>query len=206
MGLLRNGIYGMGVGLAGILGGGKRVQPSPVSFARSYGSRYVSMPVGYYDKALVLPLSYGGICMRAPGTGSASADIKAEAKPSAILAGSAEVAAHVTGLKNSPATLVGVGSIVAPIKGKTALACEVQIGSRPSAEDVAWAVLDTSLVETGLTVRQALKLMTAVMAGKISGADAATVRIRSAVADDKERITATVDGDGNRTAITVDLS
>lgn len=49
-------------------------------------------------------------------------------------------------------------------------------------------------------------MMAAAMAGKISGADTSTVRIRSAVADDKERITAAVDGDGNRTAITVDLT
>lgn len=71
---------------------------------------------------------------------------------------------------------------------------------------MAWSVLDTSLIEPGLTVRQALRLMAAALAGKVSGADTETVRIRSAVSDAKERITATVDGDGNRTAITVDLS
>ena len=49
-------------------------------------------------------------------------------------------------------------------------------------------------------------LMAAALAGKIDGADGSTIRIRSAVADDKERIVAAVDGDGNRTAITVDLS
>lgn len=206
MGLIRNGIYGMGVGLNGGLGGGKRMQPSPVSFARTYHSKFVSMPAGYLERALILPLSYGGIGLRASGLGSASADIKATAAHSANLSGEAIVSGHVTGLKNSPATLAGSGGITAHIKGKTRIACDVQIGSRPSAEDVAWSVLDTSLIEPGLTVRQALRLMAAALAGKVSGADTETVRIRSAVSDAKERITATVDGDGNRTAITVDLS
>lgn len=205
MGLISNGIHGMNC-LAGFMGSKKKPPQTAVSFARTYHSRFVAMPVGYYDKALILPLSYGGICLRALGAGTAAADIKAQARAAAPLAGASSVAAHVTGLKNSPVTMAGVGSMVASIKGKTSIACAVQIGSRPSAEDVAWAVLDTSLVEAGLTVRQALKLMSAALAGKISGADTSTVHIRSAVADDKERITASVDGDGNRTAITVDLS
>lgn len=205
MGLINNGIHGMNC-LAGFMGSKKKPPQTAASFARTWHSRFVSLPVGYFDKALILPLAIGGIAMGVQGLGSAAADIKAIAAPAAALAGLATVTGHVTGLKNSPAALSGSGSIAAPIKGRTAIACSVQIGSRPSAEDVAWAVLDTSLVETGLTVRQALKLMTAAMAGKISGADTATVRIRSAVADDKERITAAVDGSGNRTGITVDLT
>lgn len=206
MGLLRNGIYGMGVGLAGALGGGKRLPPSPQSFARSYGSKFVSMPVGYYDRALILPLSYGGMAMFARGSSAVSAGLRGDGTPSASLGGSGQMSGALTGLKNSPCTMSGSGTMQAAIKGRSRMSLTVQIGARPSAEDIAWAVLDTSMVEAGLTVRQALKLMAAAMAGKISGAETSTVRIRSAVADDKERITAAVDGDGNRTAITVDLS
>jgi hypothetical protein len=70
------------------------------------------------------------------------------------------------------------------------------------------ALLDRAAgVETGLTPRQALRLATAALAGKISGAGTATVTIRNAVADSKDRITATVDPTtGNRTAITTDLT
>jgi hypothetical protein len=205
MGLIANGIHGMNC-LAGFMGSKKKPPQTAVSFARTWHNKFVSMPVGYYNKALILPLSIGGVAMYAGGAGALTAAIKAEGTPAATLSGTGAMSGHLTGLKNSPCTMSGTGTMSAAIKGKTRLSCVVQIGSKPSAEDIAWAVLDTSLVETGLTVRQALKLMAAAMAGTISGAETSTVRIRSAVADDKERITATVDGDGNRTAITVDIT
>lgn len=67
-------------------------------------------------------------------------------------------------------------------------------------------LLDGQDIEAGLTVRQALRLIGAALAGKISGASGTTVTIRNAVADTKDRIVATVDSDGNRTAITYDLT
>jgi hypothetical protein len=66
-------------------------------------------------------------------------------------------------------------------------------------------LLDTEIVETGLTLRQALRLVTAATAGKISGGGTSTVTIRNAVADGVDRLVATVDSSGNRTAITYDL-
>ena len=48
--------------------------------------------------------------------------------------------------------------------------------------------------------------MVAALAGKLSGAATTTIAIRNAVADSKQRITATVDADGNRSAITTDLT
>jgi hypothetical protein len=71
---------------------------------------------------------------------------------------------------------------------------------------LATSLLDANDVESGLTVRNALRLLAAAMAGEVSGAEGATITIRSAVADDKDRIVATVDSNGNRTAITYDLS
>lgn len=71
---------------------------------------------------------------------------------------------------------------------------------------IASGILDASNVESNLTVRQALKLIAAATAGKISGAGGSTITIRNAVADTDNRIVATVDGNGNRTAITYDLS
>jgi hypothetical protein len=66
-------------------------------------------------------------------------------------------------------------------------------------------LLDEEDIETGMTLRQALRLVTAATAGKISGGGTATITIRNAVADGADRIVATVDTDGNRTAITYDL-
>lgn len=62
------------------------------------------------------------------------------------------------------------------------------------------------VIEVGLTLKNALRLIAASAAGKLSGAATTQVKIRSTVADDKDRIDATVDSDGNRTNITYDLS
>jgi len=67
------------------------------------------------------------------------------------------------------------------------------------------AALDTANgVETGLSLRGALRLMAAVLFGKASGLATATAVFRNAVADAKSRVTATTDVDGNRTAVTTD--
>lgn len=56
-------------------------------------------------------------------------------------------------------------------------------------------------LETGYTVAQALKLIASASAGKVSGGGTATIVFRD-LADGADRITATVDTDGNRTAVT----
>ena len=72
---------------------------------------------------------------------------------------------------------------------------------------IASAILDEpDAIETGLTVREALRLILAATAGKVSGGATNTVTFRNASADSKNRIIATVDGDGNRTAIVYDVS
>lgn len=72
---------------------------------------------------------------------------------------------------------------------------------------VADAHLDrTDGIEVGLTPRQAHKVEAAGAAGKISGAETTTTVIRNAKADSKNRITATVDSNGNRSAVTLDLT
>ena len=60
-------------------------------------------------------------------------------------------------------------------------------------------------VETSLTLRQAIRLMVSASAGKLSGASTATITIRN-IGDSKNRIVATVDAYGNRSAITPDLT
>ena len=66
------------------------------------------------------------------------------------------------------------------------------------------ALLDeTNGVETSYTLRQSLRLILASVVAKLSGAATTTVTIRD-INDTKNRITATVDASGNRTAVTAD--
>lgn len=73
-----------------------------------------------------------------------------------------------------------------------------------SAAQVGDAVLD-EVVEGTTTMRQMLRLVTAVCVGKASGLGTGTVTFRD-LADSKPRITATVDADGNRLAVTLDAA
>ena len=64
------------------------------------------------------------------------------------------------------------------------------------------AILDDP-IEGALTFRQALRLFLSALAGKSSGGGTATLIFQD-YADAKARITATVDSNGNRTALTLD--
>ena len=82
---------------------------------------------------------------------------------------------------------------------------DVTTDGLPAVSDITSAILVLS-IETGLTFKDCLRLCTAAAAGKLSGAATTTIVIRNAAADDKDRITATVDASGNRSAITLDLT
>lgn len=74
-------------------------------------------------------------------------------------------------------------------------------------DSIADAHLDrTNAIETGLTPRQAARLGAAADAGKVAGMATSEVTIRNAVADSKVRVTATVDANGNRTAVSTDVT
>lgn len=97
---------------------------------------------------------------------------------------------------------------IAAIKAKTdnLPASPAATSDIPSAAANAAALLDSADgIETGLTPRGALRLIAAALAGKVSGAGGSTVTIRN-VGDTKNRIQATVDSDGNRSAVTTDAS
>jgi hypothetical protein len=95
---------------------------------------------------------------------------------------------------------------IAAIQAKTdnLPAAPAAAGDIPSADANADALLDRAAgVETNWTVRQALRVILAAVAGKLSGATTNTVTIKNP-ADSKSRIVATVDADGNRSAVTYD--
>lgn len=64
------------------------------------------------------------------------------------------------------------------------------------------AILDDTIGDSTLTVRQALRVLVAGMAGKLSGGATTTISIRN-IADSANVIVATVDADGNRSAVVV---
>jgi len=67
---------------------------------------------------------------------------------------------------------------------------------------IADAVHD-EVTETGVTLRQSVRLMLAALAGKSSGGGTNDIRFRNQ-ADNTDRIRATVDANGNRTAVATD--
>ncbi|MCP5016114.1 MAG: hypothetical protein GY938_12715 [Ketobacter sp.] len=67
--------------------------------------------------------------------------------------------------------------------------------------DLSTTDIETITIETGYTLKEALQLIGAAVAGKLSGAATTTNTIRS-LDDSADRITATVDTDGNRSAVT----
>lgn len=105
------------------------------------------------------------------------------------------------------ATLGGTGGITVPtIRGLTFISCSIKIGFQPSAQDIAYAVwgLDSG-IETGWTPREVMRIVAAVLAGKVSGAGANAPVFRD-VNDTKARVNATTDSSGNRTAVSLDPS
>lgn len=71
--------------------------------------------------------------------------------------------------------------------------------------DVPALVFDTASTAESYTFRQLLRLFFSSLTGKLSGAATTTISIRDQ-ADTKNRIVATVDSNGNRSAVTLDAT
>lgn len=120
----------------------------------------------------------------------------------------AAIKAKTDNLPASPAneatltTIAGyIDTEVAAIKAKTD-----NLPAAPAATGDIAALLDLANgVETGWTVRQAFRIILAVLAGKAAGGGTATMTYRD-MADTKDRISAAVDANGNRTSVTKDAS
>lgn len=63
----------------------------------------------------------------------------------------------------------------------------------------------TEVIEGTYTAAQLMRVIAATLAGKLSGANTATITIRG-IADTKDRVIATVDADGNRANVVLDVS
>lgn len=93
-----------------------------------------------------------------------------------------------------------------PTNGESAAALAGLVLTSTERNAIAAAHLDlTDGVETGVTVRQSHRLANAANGAKTDGMATSTAHLRD-LADTKNRVTATVDVDGNRTAVTRDLT
>ena len=74
----------------------------------------------------------------------------------------------------------------------------------PTVAQISTQVFDAESVESGMTFRQSQRLQSAVLVGRRSGTGSGTEVFNAAVTNAKARVTATIDGSGNRTNVTTD--
>lgn len=175
-----------------------------------FAGQTVSIPQGYSQaaRALVPALSSLGykVAARLTGDSSMTAAIVGKGKVSANLAGDSSITANpFLGLVGF-ATLQGNSTFTGTIVGRGKLSARLDVGAQPSAFDIAQEVLG-SVVEAGVDLRQVLRILAAVAAGKtdidISGPNP-IVTFRD-LNDTKDRVTATMTG-SERTTVVKDAS
>lgn len=105
-------------------------------------------------------------------------------------------AALVSGRIDASVGAVAAGAITAAAIATGAIDADAL------AADAIDEILDEQIGDGTVTMREALRVLIAGMAGKLSGAATTTVTIRN-VADTADVVVATVDANGNRTATTV---
>lgn len=165
--------------------------------------------------------------------GLSSADLKAFLQAVASISGSGGISsASATGLGALVCALTGLGTVSPTLTGTGELTADLVVtGTGLTTSNVGnavWAALAaannsagtmgeklndagsasnpwTEVIESGYTATEVMKILLAVAAGKSSGGGTTNIKFRD-VADTLDRIDATVDSSGNRTAITLDAT
>ena len=132
------------------------------------------------------------------------ASLQAIMAMAASLNGSGEISdAALSLIVDLGSVLTGSGVVTGNFVGYASMSANLtSAGEVLSTANVGSAVWSNFEIETGLTALQAMRLLSAVMGGKLSGAGTSTETFRNAVADAIDRVVAEVDSSGNRTAIT----
>lgn len=125
-------------------------------------------------------------------------------------------AANLDATVSSRATQTSVDTVddfldteIADIQGRLPAALvsgrmDASLSAAGLAADAVDEILD-EVIEGSYTLRQMVRLFASALASKLSGAAGTTITIRD-IGDTKDRIVATVDSSGNRTAVTLDVS
>jgi hypothetical protein len=162
-----------------------------------------SYPAGYRaGTAVMLPIVDGGISGRVTSTPETTSTIMGDG--------------YMTGTITISITTTATGDLLANISGTTTITITTSgavtatgyisgtcnIGADPSADDIAQAVAGLK-IEGDYTMRDLLRIMSAVLAGKtnITGSTATFRNLQ----DTKDRVEATMTG-SERTTITLDIS
>lgn len=105
------------------------------------------------------------------------------------------------------ADIAAVNAKTANLPGSPAAVGSAMALTSSERDSVADALLDrANAVETSLTVRNALRAMSAMLFGRVTGAQTGTEVFREAVADVKARVTITDDATGNRSVVSTDFT
>lgn len=121
----------------------------------------------------------------------------------ATISGSASPTFAITALAWGTTTIAGAATFSATRYATGTLEAEITPFTELSPTSLANAVW-TQALEAGYTAEQMMRVMASALAGEVSGAGTATVTIRD-IGDTTDRIVASVDGSGNRTAVTLDV-
>jgi hypothetical protein len=138
----------------------------------------------------------GGVTITAALTGNVTGNLSGSVGSVTGAVGSVTGAVGSVGAGGIAAATFAAGAIDA-----AAIAADA-IGASELAAGAVDEILDDTIGDGTITVRQALRILIAGMAGKLSGAATTTVTIRN-LADSADVVVATVDADGNRSAVTV---
>jgi hypothetical protein len=137
------------------------------------------------------------------GAGDLTGAISGSVKMEAALTGSGGLTADMGAIISLFANLTGSGTLDGSnLTGLAHMAASILSYGDLTPEGLRDAVWG-ALLESGFTAQDLLRLAAGGAAGKLSGAASTTVVIRD-VSDLHDLITATVDADGNRSAITLD--
>jgi hypothetical protein len=207
--LVNNGTYVRARFLGGALGDSASVlgveARRRIANAQAFGND-TSWPQGYQSvtRAMTPPLVESGqIAARLGLVGSLDADLRGIGGMTAAAAFDVNMTTAANVLSNLYATFEIDLDATAALRAQGALSAVFDIISRPSANDISQEIWNSFQVETGFSAADALRVILASLAGKVSGAAGTTVTIRD-VNDTRDRIVATVDENGNRTAVTLD--
>jgi hypothetical protein len=139
----------------------------------------------------------------ADGQGTLEADLVGIWSMLASLSGSSSFTTLVNAIGFTDAQLSGAGALLAAFHAKAQISADIAVTGELLTTSNVGAAVWQKLIDGDYSAEEILKILAAVNAGKSTGGGGTTIVFRD-VNDTTDRVTATVDGNGNRTAITLD--
>lgn len=131
-------------------------------------------------------------------TGTLSGNVVAALAASAAVTGAGTLTAVRSALANGVAVVTASGTLVGANNAVGHMAADItNVPAGVTTPDQVW---DSVLIETGLTAREAMRILAAVVAGRAE-ASGSSISFYNALGDNTVRVEATVDGTGNRTGM-----